>query len=122
MPDRVFQEFYCNKSGEGCGGYFTVKLNVAINGVVKMVCPKCQHKHQRTIKDGKILVAGRYGKETTDEIHTTMAAWSKKPKTVAMQDSYDPRDGAIIKSDADIIAQHTLKNSLRERFGLGANK
>lgn len=39
---RVVQEFYCTKSGGGCGGYFMIKMNMGLNGVHKIICPNCK--------------------------------------------------------------------------------
>ncbi len=77
---KIFQEFYCAKSGGGCGGYVTIPLNIAINGIVEIVCPKCGHKHQRKIKDGVLTDDGRYSSKVTQEIIPTLAAWHKKAK------------------------------------------
>ena len=112
---KVWQEWYCTKSGGGCGGYILVKLNTAINGVVTMVCPKCGHKHFRTIKDGQIYEQGRFSSESKEEICPTMAAWSKKPHTKVMKKnagSFKERDGVVITE-----ASCLLQQSWFEKFG-----
>ena len=78
---RVYQEIYCTTSGGGCGGYVVVSINMALNGVHRFVCPKCNHKHQRRIKDGVIMEDGRWERSPVDEICPTMAAWSEEPKS-----------------------------------------
>ena len=100
---KVFQEFYCTKSGGGCGGYFTVLLNMAISGVAEVICPKCSHKHQRTIAKGEIKEDKRFSRDPTQQIVTNIAAWSKKSRFGAMKDSNaDERDGVIVsKNDED---------------------
>ena len=77
---RIYQEFYCASSGGGCGGYITVRINMAINGVVEVVCPKCNHKHQRRIKNGALTDDGRHSDSPTQDICPTIAAWSKEPQ------------------------------------------
>lgn len=77
---RVVQEFYCATSGGGCGGFIVFPLNIAIDGVVEVVCPKCNHKHQRKIKDGVLTDDGRYDSSVTQEVTPTLAAWSKEAK------------------------------------------
>ena len=57
-----------------------------------------------------------------EEICPTIAAWSKKPKTVTMAKAHDPRDGVVIERDEDLIGKGMLKDSWISRFGLGANK
>lgn len=80
MDDRIAQEFYCAKSGGGCGGFIGVTINVNLNHVVEVVCPKCGHKHQRRIKDGVLTDLDRYINNPTEELCPTPAAWSKKPR------------------------------------------
>jgi len=77
---QVTQEFYCADSGGGCGGFVTFPLNMAINGVVEVVCPKCGHNHQRRIKDGVLTDDSRYSSKVTQEVTPTIAAWSKKAR------------------------------------------
>ena len=85
---KVWQEFYCAKSGGGCGGYITVKLNMAVDGVHTVVCPKCGHRHQRGVKGGHIVVEGRFSPaegHRIGDIMPTMAAYSTKPRTDYMK-------------------------------------
>jgi hypothetical protein len=115
MAERIFQEWYCTKSGGGCGGYIVCKINIAINGIVEMVCPNCGHKHQRVIEDGIIKEQGRHSGKPTQEICPTKAAWSKKARLVSMQKNagtHNERDGVVPKSDNDF-----LQESWREKFG-----
>ena len=68
-----------------------------------------------------------YGK-VTEEICPTIAAWSDKPRTLHLEqyagkDHTKERDGAVIKSDEDLIvsernpmAEAIIKQSWIERF------
>lgn len=47
---RELIEFNCND----CGGYFTVNLNLGINGDFLIECPNCGRKHPRRIKNGEV--------------------------------------------------------------------
>jgi hypothetical protein len=108
MPDKIPQEWYCTKSGGGCGGYILVPINEQINGVVEMVCPKCGHKHQRCIENGVIKENGRFTCSPTQEICPTMAAWSDKPFTKAMKDRAGKaaeRDGVVVTAQSDFLRQ-----------------
>ena len=53
MPRRKI-EFYCDKSGGGCGKYFDVKLNVNLDGNYRVHCPNCGHVHYRLVRKGEI--------------------------------------------------------------------
>lgn len=129
----VWQEIHCTKSGGGCGGFILVKLDVSLNHRVTVICPKCQHQHQRCVKDGQIVEDGRFTGEAKEELCPTIAAWSEKPKTRCMQsiikkqDVRNERDGVVIKSDRDFIAepwetaQTILRESWTDRF-LGRTK
>lgn len=115
---KVYQEFYCASSGGGCGGYITVRLNMAINGVVEVVCPKCQHKHQRRIKDGVLTDDGRYSQSPTQELCPTIAAWSKKPKHPESKrgfSSSNEREAQVIEENPQSRA--FLKDRVFEIFG-----
>lgn len=122
MAERVLQEFYCRKSGGGCGGYFRVKLNIGINGIVKVICPKCQHEHQRNIQDGLIKEDNRYSATPKQEIVPTMAAYSEDPMTDAMKDIIGKNgdaDGVEISrsKDEDLVAKAILRESMIGRWG-----
>lgn len=78
---RVTQEFYCTKSGDGCGGYFLAKLNMALNGVHKIICPNCGHDHRRKINNGCIVEEGRYLSNPVDEIYATKSSFRMEPYT-----------------------------------------
>jgi hypothetical protein len=62
-----------------------VKLNMALNMEVEVVCPKCGHKHRRVIKDGQIFENGRYASSIKEEICPPPSAYSKEPWTTAMK-------------------------------------
>jgi len=47
---RELIEFNCND----CGGFFTVNLNLGINGDFLLECPNCKRRHPRRIKNGQV--------------------------------------------------------------------
>ena len=109
----------------GCGGYVLVKLNTAINCNVEMVCPKCGHKHRRSIVNGEIKEEGRFNGSPAEEIYPTIGAWSEKPHTkemVTVADTRKERDGVVIKDIGDLVddpdprAALILRQSWIERF------
>jgi len=109
----VYQEFYCAESGGGCGGYITVRLNMALNGVVEVICPNCDHKHQRMLKDGALKEQGRHTDKPTQELMPTIAAWSKEPKHPESKRSRE--DGWNHERDAQVIPEMTLVDSDKSR-------
>jgi len=115
--NRVYQEFYCATSGGGCGGFVTVRLNMAINGVVKIICPKCKHKHQRKIKGGVLTDDGRYETKVKQEIIPVLAAWSKQakhPESKKRVGTGDERKSVVID---DPVARAFLTDREFEIFG-----
>ena len=124
----VWQEIHCTGSGGGCGGFVLVKLDVSLNRRVSLVCPKCQHKHRRAIKDGQVVEEGRFAGDEQEDLCPTIASWSETPRTKCMQkvienkDFRKERDGAVIKKPADFIAppfdaaQAILRESWTDRF------
>lgn len=111
QPKFVYQEFYCRVSGQGCGGYIVVPVNMALNGVIEVICPKCGHKHQRFLVDGKIQENGRDSGKPNQELCPTLAAWSPKPRI----DQAKKYDGDAIVFDPS--ANSILKESMMDRFG-----
>lgn len=112
---KVIQEFYCTVSGGGCGGYITIKLNIGLNRVIKLICPKCGHSHQRHIKDGVILEDGRYSSGVIEEIVPTIGAWSETSRYSDLRSRRKKimeRDGLVVGVSDDF-----LSDSLFERFG-----
>lgn len=107
LDDKIWQEFYCRKSGGGCGGYILVRLNPKINGVVEVVCPKCKHKHQRKIVNGEIKEDGRFSSSPKQEIVPTMDAWNEKS-----QMGFSGEDGN------SCIGRNFLRESWADRFGV----
>jgi len=107
---KIYQEFYCTVSGGGCGGYMTVRLNIAINGVVEVVCPNCNHKHQRNIKNGLLTNQGRYDSAPTQELCPNPAAWSKV--SINSNNDYKKEREAVI-----IEENEYLKDRRFEIFG-----
>ncbi|KKL27198.1 hypothetical protein LCGC14_2387590 [marine sediment metagenome] len=117
----IYQEFYCAKSGGGCGGYMTIRLNMAINGIVDIICPKCQHKHQRKIRDGVLTDDGRYSSTVTQEIIPTIAAWHKKaahPESWNRVGGDKEREAVVIEDDP--VAREFLKDRWFEIYGSGS--
>ena len=118
--ERVYQEFYCAKSGGGCGGYILVQLNPGINGVVEVICPKCKHEHQRNIKDGRIIEQGRYktNGKPKERLRPPISAWSEIPSTKAahkMQKAIKKRSTSLVKErDAHVISGR--RDFLKERW------
>lgn len=53
---RRVEEFYCDKSGGGCGVYFLTYLRESMFGNYSIECPQCKHIHFRVIDKG--LVTG----------------------------------------------------------------
>lgn len=107
---RVWQEFYCGE----CDGYIDVKLNMALNYEVEVVCPNCGHKHRRCIVKGVIHEGGRYRTDSKEEIKPVKSAYHKEPKTVRMMNakSYQRRDGVAASEPRDFINE-----SWYERYG-----
>lgn len=99
---RVTQEFYCRNSGGGCGGYFLAKINTALNGVHNIICPNCQHQHQRSIKDGKIVGEGRSSSKPVDEIYAPKSTWRKEPFTKVMKTKGETEDAVIISNPQEV--------------------
>jgi hypothetical protein len=56
---RREEEFYCDKSGGGCGKYFKTWLRESMFGNYTMECPNCGHHHFRVIKEG-LVTADRH--------------------------------------------------------------
>ena len=54
--ERRKEEFWCDKSGGGCGKYFDTYLRSNMNGSYTIQCPNCNHHHFRKIENG--LVTG----------------------------------------------------------------
>jgi len=111
---RITQEFYCRTSGGGCGGYFLAKLNTALNGVHEIVCPKCQHKHQRRITNGKITGQDRHSGKPVDEIYPSLGSWSQTPRTKVIKSKGETEDSVVITS-ADEVS-HDISHWI-EHFG-----
>jgi hypothetical protein len=51
---RRQEEFLCDKSGGGCGRYFTTFLSERMFGNFTVECPGCHHHHFRVIRDGLV--------------------------------------------------------------------
>ena len=125
---KVWQEFYCAKSGGGCGGFITVRINIALDGVYTVVCPECKHEHQRGVKAGHIVEEGRYGSglrgKRIEKLCPTMAAYSKEPQTKYMKkhgggngDGKTERNAGVIKSKRSLATDSILRQSWLDRYG-----
>ncbi len=120
---RVSQEFWCDTAGGGCGGYIRVRLNMALNHIVKLVCPNCGHEHQRKITDGRLVEHGRYATDAKEILRPTKAAYSKTPFTepmkIAAAKSMRPenaKDAAQLSgAELDDFRQRWLEVAARER-------
>lgn len=104
---HIYQEFYCTRSGGGCGGYVIVKLRTTFQGQVEFTCPNCNHKHRRTVKNGRIVEEGRFSKDADIELFPTMAAYSKTPRHIAN----DPTRSDVSERDARVFS---AKNDVRD--------
>lgn len=104
-------EFYCASSGGGCGGYITVPVNPNLNGVIEVVCPKCGHKHRRSLKNGVLGEDGRYKSDPIEQLCPTDAAWHKKAQSPESQ----RRTGGIKEREAVVIKQNDAQSFLDER-------
>jgi hypothetical protein len=117
---KIFQEFYCTKSGGGCGKYILVKLNITMDHIVEVVCPNCGHKHQRKIENGQIKEGGRWDGKPVEELCPPKSAVSDEPHSAKFRDgtSYE-RDGAVIKDQKDLHKSSPHWERWFERFGGG---
>lgn len=106
-PDQplahIYQEFYCTKSGGGCGGYVVIKLRMTLNERIEFTCPKCNHKHRRTVKSGRIVEEGRFDAPATIDLFPTMSAYSTEPRhNIDPKDRSDERNAMIFASKQDV--------------------
>jgi hypothetical protein len=109
QDDKVFQEWYCGE----CKTYIRFRLNMEYDRVVWVECPMCHHRHQRYIKKGQIVEDGRFSHgDPKEDICPPKSACSKDPITKKMQETQWARDGAVIKSEKDLIRD----NYFRERW------
>jgi len=133
---RVTQEMYCTKSGGGCGGYIKIKINMDLNHIVKVICPKCGHDHQRCIEDGVIKERGRNNGNVVEDLCPTMAAYRTEDEGPWSQHLLDmvskndrisnERDGVVLDGDEDYApgrrSRETdlmIKQAWFEHFGDG---
>jgi hypothetical protein len=109
----IWQEFYCTISGGGCGKYFTFRLNPKINYVVEIVCPNCNHKHQRRIMEGKVSVAGRSDTTPKEQIYAQKSSVTDQPRTRKFEHKTgNERDGALISSPEDLSDSQRINNNM----------
>lgn len=106
--EKVFQEWYCGE----CKTYIRFRLNMEWDRVVWVECPMCGHKHQRYIKEGRIVVDGRLEGSPKEDICPPKSACSKEPITKKLDEIKYTRDSVVIKSSEDLIRD----NYFRERW------
>ncbi len=99
--ERVLQEFYCGE----CQGFFTIKLNMALNHEVEICCPNCGHEHRRCIVEGHVYESGRYQTNSKEKIRTSKASYTKDPITEKMKTARSRRDGVEIVKERDPLSQ-----------------
>ena len=114
---KIWQEFYCTISGGGCGGYFMIKLNLEIDHVVEIVCPNCNHRHQRKIEKGKIKESGRFDNKPKEEIVVPKSAYSKEPKTIGFKTRNGKERDGVLVTEPIKVADQMVKDLWLERFG-----
>jgi len=118
VDNKVWQEFYCNDCPDG--GYFRVKLNMAINARVEMCCPNCGRKHPRVIKDGVIYENADLGANAwKEEIVVPKSAWSKESRHNGMM--IGARDGKVFNFATDYKGDPLLKERWLELYGGDGN-
>jgi len=114
MDDKIFQEFYCGS----CQGYVRVRLNMAYDRTIFMVCPQCKHEHQRRIEKGQIVEKGRFNHgDPVEKLKPPASAYSKEAISKKMDKNYYARDGVVIKSSDDLIRDNFLKERWIELYG-----
>ena len=104
MDNKVYQEFYCNKCPNG--NYIMVKLNMALNCTIAVVCPMCGAKHERTIENGVLYDRGKEYKYK-EEICPSKSACSKTPRTTKIRTG--ARDGAVVEKDEDLVRDSYMR-------------
>lgn len=128
VAEKVWQEFYCyecpaDKDGKS-GGYFRVKLNMALEMNVTVVCPNCGHEHNRSIRKGEIYDS-RLSSAYEEKLRVPKSAWSRDPISKQMDNLKNKhthqagrRDGAVLKGSEDLVpdADKIRKSIMRERW------
>jgi len=68
-PERLREEFYCDKGGGGCGKYFATYLRKEMTGNYSIRCPntKCNHVHFRKIVKG-LVTSDRHDERLPDAV------------------------------------------------------
>lgn len=80
------QELYCH----GCNGYVQFSLDISLNGIHTLNCPKCGHEHTRQVIDGKIGDAMR-GSPGMVMHQASRATWT----TTSTWDNYTTSDTSV---------------------------
>lgn len=114
MSDKAWQEFYCHRCPGGT--YIRVKLNMALNYSVAVVCPMCGAKHERTIENGVLFDRSKAG-NYKEEICPPKSACSKEPYTNKIKK--DARNGAVIEKPEDLVRDHIMRELWLEYHGGG---
>lgn len=113
----VIQEWYCTVTGGGCGGYFAFPLNSNFSGTVTIICPKCEHEHQRIVKNGEIKEDGRFDHRPTQNIRPSLVTYSKEPRSKKFsRKRNNERDGAVLSRDEQ-LAQSFINDRWFELHG-----
>lgn len=90
---RRKEEFYCDRSGGGCGKYFLTWLRKNMSGNYTIQCPnpKCNHHHFRVIKDGLVTTDRHDERSGTKDVIIGLNAtlqdnpWTDDPNFMKMQ-------------------------------------
>ena len=91
-----------------------VKLNMAINYSVAVVCPMCGAKHERTIENGVLYDRSKSG-NYKEEICPPKSACSKTARTVKK----DTRNGVVIEKSEDLVRDSIMRELWIEYHGGG---
>lgn len=131
VAEKVWQEFYCYEcpadpkdKEKKTGGYFRVKLNMALEMNVIVVCPNCGHEHNRSIRNGEIHES-RLSNAYEEKLRVPKSAWSRDPISKLMdklknKNTHDAgrRKGAVLKDGEDLVpdAEKIRSSIMRERW------
>lgn len=115
MSDKVWQEFYCHRCSGG-GTYIMVKLNMAINYSVAVVCPMCGAKHERNIENGVLFDRSKSG-NYKEEICPPKSACSKEPRHAKIKRG--ARDAAVVKDSDDLVRDSYIQQLWLDYHGGG---
>lgn len=83
-----------------------VKLNMAINYSVAVVCPMCGAKHERTIENGVLFDRSKVG-NYKEEICPPKSACSKEPRTTKIKTG--ARHAQVVKEADDLVRDSYMR-------------